>query len=131
RLQALETLQIRLLGQHSNKDFDPFQFAPQLRSLTLSAGHQNLDQHWSLSKLKLPYSQITCFHWQDNVVNTLVLPPPDYRLLRFALGTLSLLRNVKTCQFDFHAETIAQISVVQSLRSFIEGRLTIKLSHLN
>ncbi|KAJ8089286.1 hypothetical protein PM082_014534 [Marasmius tenuissimus] len=80
--------------------------------------------------MKLPYNQITRFHWQDNVVDTLALPPPGYRLLIFALNTLNLLRNVKTCRLDFHAETIAQARVVQSLQSFIEGRVTVTSNHL-
>ncbi|KAJ8090593.1 hypothetical protein PM082_018150 [Marasmius tenuissimus] len=36
----------------------------------------------------------------------------------------------KTCRLDFHAETIAQARVVQSLQFFIEGRATVTSNHL-
>ncbi|KAJ8089267.1 hypothetical protein PM082_014515 [Marasmius tenuissimus] len=130
RLQSLESLEVKFLGPYLSVDFEAFQFAPQLRSVTFSAGPQNHLETWRpYQKFKLPFEQVTHFRWQDNIDG--LGAPADYmRLVRFIIRSLRHFQAAKSCRIDLHANTIAHLLAIQARPEFVQGKMFTSLKHL-
>ncbi|KAK1235509.1 hypothetical protein PQX77_001261, partial [Marasmius sp. AFHP31] len=99
RLQSLASLHIRFIGPVLS-DFDCFQFAPQLDTLAFSVDPDIINIEFTdISRLKLPYHQITRYHWYDEECGNATQSQRN-NLHSSMFRTLCLLPSLTFCQLS-------------------------------
>ncbi|KAK1228582.1 hypothetical protein PQX77_008369 [Marasmius sp. AFHP31] len=128
-LHTLQSLHIKLIGTILTNDFDCFEFAPQLRSIIISADRRISAAEWLFHQLKLPHEQITHHYWQDTELEGI----PNQILIRILtlshLG-LRLLTNLRSYRLLLHSESIAHYKLLLGTQVFASARHTVTLRHL-
>ncbi|KAJ8089285.1 hypothetical protein AAF712_010746 [Marasmius tenuissimus] len=128
-LQTLQSLHIKLIGTILTDDFDCFEFAPQLRSIIISADRRISAAVLPFRKLKLPHEQITHHYWQDmeleGISNQILI-----RILTLSHIGLGLLVNLRSYRLLLHSESIAHYGFLLGTEIFASGQLTVTLRNL-
>ncbi|KAJ8090594.1 hypothetical protein PM082_018151 [Marasmius tenuissimus] len=128
-LQTSQSLHVKLICTIRTDDFDCFEFAPQLRSITISADRRISAAVLPFRKLKLPHEQITHHYQQDmelkGISNQILI-----RILTLSHIGLGLLVNLTSYRLLLHSESIAHYEFLLDTEIFASGQLTVTLKHL-